>query len=92
MLPVDAETGRLFLRLLTIVETLRSPEGCPWDREQTPRTIAPYLVEEAHEVVEAVEKEDAYELCAELGDVLLEIALLSHMAREQDQFTVFVRC
>jgi MazG family protein len=88
MLPVDAETGPLFLRLLAIVETLRSPGGCPWDREQTPRTIAPYLVEEAHEVLEAVETGDAHELCGELGDVLLEIALLSHMAREEDQFTV----
>ncbi len=82
------DTARLFLRLLEIVETLRSPGGCPWDREQTPRTIAPYLVEEAYEVLEAVEHGDAQALCEELGDVLLEVALLGQMARESGAFTV----
>lgn len=88
MRPQDPETAALFLRLLEIVETLRSPGGCPWDREQTPRTIAPYLVEEAHEVVEAVERGDDAELREELGDVLLEVALLSQMGREAGAFTV----
>ena len=88
MLPLDSETGPLFLRLIEIVETLRSPAGCPCDREQTPATIAPYLVEEAHEVQEAVEAQDRRELCEELGDVLLEVALLSQMAREEGAFTV----
>ncbi|MDW7710174.1 MAG: nucleoside triphosphate pyrophosphohydrolase [Deferrisomatales bacterium] len=87
MRPLDPETPALFLRLLEIVETLRSPEGCPWDREQTPRTIAPYLVEEAHEVQEAVERGDPQEVCEELGDVLLEVALLSQMGREEGSFT-----
>ena len=77
-----------FIRLLEIVTTLRAPDGCPWDREQTPATIAPYLVEEAHEVLEAVESGDHEELCEELGDVLLEVALLSQMAREEGRFTV----
>ncbi len=84
----DPDTARLFLRLLEIVETLRSPGGCPWDREQTPRTIAPYLVEEAYEVLEAVEHGDPHALCEELGDVLLEVALLGQMARESGHFTV----
>jgi MazG family protein len=88
MLPPDPETGELFLRLLEIVRTLRSPGGCPWDREQTPETIAPYLVEEAHEVQEAIEARDHRGLCEELGDVLLEVALLAQMAREEDRFTV----
>ncbi|GAB4260246.1 MAG: nucleoside triphosphate pyrophosphohydrolase [Deferrisomatales bacterium] len=87
MLPNPADTGALFLRLLEIVETLRSPNGCPWDREQTPATIAPYLVEEAHEVLEAVEAGDRDALCEELGDVLLEVALLAQMARERQGFT-----
>ncbi len=82
------DTARLFLRLLEIVETLRSPGGCPWDREQTPQTIAPYLIEEAYEVLEAVEHGDPQALCEELGDVLLEVALLGQMARESGQFTV----
>ena len=87
MLPLDPQTGALFLRLLEIVQTLRSPGGCPWDREQTQATIAPYLVEEAHEVQEAIEAGDRAGLCEELGDVLLEVALLSQMAREEDGFT-----
>jgi len=76
-----------FLRLLEIVATLRSPQGCPWDREQTPRSIAPYVVEEAHEVLEAVEGGDPAEVCEELGDMLLEVALLTHMAQEAGQFS-----
>ncbi len=88
MLPQDPETSRLFTRLLDIVERLRAPDGCPWDREQTSRTIAPYLVEEAHEVLEAVEAGDAPAECEELGDILLEVALLSQIAREEERFTV----
>jgi len=88
MLPQDAETSRLFTRLLDIVERLRAPDGCPWDREQTSRTIAPYLVEEAHEVLEAVEADDPGAVCEELGDILLEVALLAQIAREENRFTV----
>ncbi|WP_025322504.1 nucleoside triphosphate pyrophosphohydrolase [Deferrisoma camini] len=87
-LPLSEETAGLFVRLLEIVERLRGPDGCPWDREQTPATIAPYLVEEAYEVQEAVERGDPAELREELGDVLLEVALLAQMAREQGEFTV----
>lgn len=87
LLPQAPDTALLFERLLSIVERLRAPDGCPWDREQTPRSIAPYLLEEAHEVLEAVASGDAPALCEELGDVLLEVALLAQMAREQGQFT-----
>ncbi len=88
MKPHTRRTAARFLRLLEIVEILRSPGGCPWDREQTPETIAPYLVEEAHEVLEAVENGDDDGLREELGDVLLEVALLAQMAREAGRFTV----
>jgi MazG family protein len=73
---------------MEIVKTLRDPGGCPWDRKQTPETIAPYLVEEAHEVLEAIENNDPAELCEELGDVLLEVALLAQMSQEAGKFTV----
>jgi len=84
----DTETPKLFMKLLEIVKVLRSPDGCPWDREQTPATIAPYLIEEAHEVQEAVENGNPGELCDELGDVMLEVALLSQMASEKGEFTI----
>ncbi|WP_461394741.1 nucleoside triphosphate pyrophosphohydrolase [Deferrisoma sp.] len=87
-LPLPDDTAERFLRLLEIVERLRAPDGCPWDRKQTPETIAPYLVEEAYEVQEAVERGDRAGLREELGDVLLEVALLAQMAREEGGFTV----
>ena len=76
-----------FVHLLEIVATLRGPGGCPWDRKQTPQTIAPYVVEEAHEILEAVESGDPREVCEELGDMLLEVALLAQMATETGQFS-----
>jgi MazG family protein len=80
--------GLLFERLMEIVAILRAPDGCPWDKEQTPKSIVPYLIEETHEVVEAIEQDDSVQLCEELGDLLLEVALLAQMAKEQGAFTV----
>ncbi|HPF56440.1 MAG TPA: MazG nucleotide pyrophosphohydrolase domain-containing protein, partial [Clostridiales bacterium] len=59
---------------------LRSPEGCPWDREQTHATIKKNMIEEAYEAVEAIEQNDSAELCEELGDVLLQIVFHAQMA------------
>ncbi len=73
--------------LLTVVARLRDPEhGCPWDLEQTPRTILPYTLEEAYEVAEAIENDDMAELCEELGDLLFQVAIYSRMAKERDAF------
>jgi MazG family protein len=80
--------GELFSRLDEIVATLRSPEGCPWDREQTLKTISPYLIEETFEAVEAIEEEDRGLLKEELGDILLEVVLLARIASEEKAFTV----
>jgi nucleoside triphosphate diphosphatase len=72
--------------LVEIMARLRL--GCPWDREQTHRTLVPYLIEEAYEVVEAVESDDADALCEELGDLLLQIVFHSQVATETGKFTV----
>ena len=73
-------------RLLEIMRRLRAPDGCPWDREQTYRTIAPYTVEEACEVADAIERGAMDELRDELGDLLLQVVYHSQMAEEDGQF------
>ncbi len=73
-------------RLIDIVLKLRSPEGCPWDLEQTPESMIPYLLEEAYEVVESIEDGKQEDILAELGDLLLHIVMQAQMAEEQDKF------
>lgn len=74
-------------RLLQVMERLRHPEqGCPWDREQTFATIAPYTLEEAYEVADAIAREDMAELREELGDLLFQVVFHAQMAREAGQF------
>ena len=74
-------------RLLTIMARLRDPErGCPWDVEQTFATIAPYTVEEAYEVADAIERGDMAELKEELGDLLLQVVFHARMAEEAGLF------
>src|SRR5258708_1767614 len=77
-----------FAELVQIMERLRAPGGCPWDREQTHASIKPYLIEEAYEVAEAIEADNTEELRKELGDLLLQIVFHSEMAREAGRFTV----
>ena len=73
--------------LLDIMARLRNPQGgCPWDLEQTFGTIAPYTIEEAYEVADAIEREDADALRDELGDLLFQVVFHSQMAREQGSF------
>lgn len=72
--------------LIEIMARLRA--GCPWDREQTHRTLVPYLIEETYEVVEAIEASDAGALCDELGDLLLQIVFHSQLGSEVGTFTV----
>ncbi len=74
--------------LLAIMRALRDPNGgCPWDLEQTFETIAPYTIEEAYEVAEAIRTEDVDALCDELGDLLLQVVYHAQMAAEADEFT-----
>jgi tetrapyrrole methylase family protein/MazG family protein len=69
-----------------IVALLRAPEGCPWDREQTHRSLRPFLLEETHEVLEALDSDDTVALKEELGDLLLQIVLHTQIALEDDEF------
>jgi len=80
--------GEGFQRLVEIMARLRSPAGCPWDREQTLDTIKPYLLEETYEVLEAVDARDWPALAEELGDLLLEVVFLAQIASEEKRFTV----
>lgn len=77
-----------FARLVEIMATLRGPTGCPWDREQTPDTLKPYLVEETYEVLEALEAKDLQGLKEELGDLLLQIVFHSQLMAEAGVFTI----
>ncbi len=74
-------------QLLEIMERLRDPEaGCPWDREQTFRSIAPYTIEEAYEVADSIERGELEELREELGDLLFQVVFYAQMAKEQGHF------
>jgi len=77
-------TGKKFEQLVGIVEKLRSPKGCPWDREQTHETLKPYMVEEVYEALEAIDEGDDRQLSEELGDMLLHIVMHANMSEKFD--------
>ena len=81
-------TGERFERAVSIMARLRAPGGCPWDREQTFDSIKPYTLEEAYEVLEAIDNRDWNELPGELGDLLLQVVFHSQMAQERGRFTI----
>ncbi|GAB3068066.1 nucleoside triphosphate pyrophosphohydrolase [Intrasporangium mesophilum] len=74
--------GARLLDVVAVMDRLRSPGGCPWDAEQTPESLVPYLLEEAHEAIEAIESGDRAHMQEELGDLLLQIAFQSRVAQE----------
>ena len=77
-----------FTRLIDVVRRLREPGGCPWDREQTHASLTPFMIEEAHEAVDAIQREaTGDELKEELGDVLLQVVLHARIAEEDERFT-----
>jgi len=84
----DPRVAETFGRLVDVMARLRAPQGCPWDREQTPESLRPYLLEEVYEVLEAIEDGKASALCDELGDLLLQIVFQSQLAAEAGHFTV----
>lgn len=81
-------TGERFERAVAIMERLRAPGGCPWDREQTFDSIKPYTLEETYEVLEAIDNRNWPELAGELGDLLLQVLFYAEMAKEQSSFSI----
>lgn len=81
------KAGAAFQSLVELVDRLRSPGGCPWDREQTHESLKPMMIEEAYEAVEAIDAGDDGELMGELGDLLLQVVFHSRIASEDNRFT-----
>ncbi len=81
-----------FARLQRVIEILRAPGGCPWDREQTHESLTRGMVEEAYEVVQAIENKDRENLIEELGDVLLQVVMHAQIAAEENDFTLADIC
>lgn len=75
-----------FIDLIEIVTRLRAPDGCPWDQKQTPQTFKGYLIEEAHELFEAINEDNAEHICEELGDLLFQIIFLNNLYQEKGLF------
>lgn len=78
--------GKKLANLLDVMEKLRAPEGCPWDREQTMESLKPYIIEEAYELVEAIDREGLQEIEEECGDLLLQVVFVSQLAKENKAF------
>ncbi len=83
MTPAEA-----FEHFLTIIKTLRGPDGCPWDREQTPSTLKEHLIEESYECIEAIIDDDTPHIKEELGDLYLLVTMLSFMYEQEKKFTI----
>lgn len=81
--------GKDFESLIKIMEHLRSPSGCPWDRKQNFSTLRQYVIEEAYEVVDAIDAKDFNKICDELGDLLMQVVFLSQLAKEKGKFEIY---
>jgi MazG family protein len=77
-----------FLALMGLISKLRGPGGCPWDARQTEESVKVYVLEEAYEVLDAIERGSSEDLCGELGDLLFQILFLASMAEEKSHFTL----
>jgi MazG family protein len=86
--PDGPEAGRSFGAFVDLIARLRGPGGCPWDREQTHESLKPMTIEEAYEVLEAIERGDDEHLAGELGDLLLQVVFHAQMAAEAGRFTI----
>ena len=84
----SSEEGRRLLELVKVMARLRGPNGCPWDREQTHETLARHLLEESHELLEAIDRGDSDAIRDELGDLLLQVVFHAQMAADDDRWDV----
>jgi MazG family protein len=84
----DAGTGPRFRRFVELIARLRAPGGCPWDREQTHASLKPMTIEEAYEVLAAIDEGDDAELAGELGDLLLQVVFHAEIAAGEQRFTI----
>ena len=80
--------GEKFVELVEIMQKLRSEDGCPWDKEQTPESILPFFLEEAYEVIESIQEKNWETLQEEIGDILLHTVFQAKMAEEENRFTI----
>ncbi len=80
--------SKAIVTLIELIARLRGPNGCPWDAKQTDSDIKTYLIEEAYEVIEAIEGANSQEVCEELGDLLFQILFLAQLATERNEFDI----
>ena len=85
-IPLDRQIGETYPRLVALMRALLAPDGCPWDREQTPASLRRYVLEEACEVIDAIESGDKKHLREELGDLLLQVVFQAEIARRDGDF------
>src|ERR1700716_1150679 len=87
-MPDPSRAAREFARLLEIMATLRGPDGCPWDREQTIDSLEPFVLEETYELLDAIDRHDHPAMCEELGDFVLEAVFVAQLESEAGHFTM----
>src|SRR6185503_14642536 len=84
--PLAEQQGQSFPKLVELMQRLLAPDGCPWDREQDYRSLRRYVLEEACEVIDAIDSDDRDELEQELGDLALQVVFLAELARIEGRF------
>lgn len=82
------QDGEKFIELLNIIKRLRAPDGCPWDQKQTPQSFKPYMLEEAHELAEAIDHNDFHNIKEELGDLFFQAAFINQLYAEDKKFSM----
>ena len=84
--PLSEQQGQTFPRAIELMQRLLAPDGCPWDREQSLESLRRFVLEEACEVIDAIDQGDRKELCSELGDLLFQVVFQAELARAEGSF------